>query len=354
MPKSEKSEKSSERHAFLHDKFFKDVFKDADYVTSLIRIGAPDKLFKSINWPTLTRQSTSILAPRQPERTADLAFSAELMTGGNPAQIAIMLEHKSDFRFTSLMQQMATNLFLMHIDHQFQSPILPIVVLQTKPGDDRNKEFKPSRGTHVEFIDLFPSLPGEHRKILTKYSVNFRCLLIDVNEIERRGLARQTNIDVVIRAMSKVRGAGSWLLEEMLDPLKYVPPWDKERILGLVYGYICDYNVDEITEADLLNVRARTPEERQMILSAAEVLRQEGRVAGREQGRAEGRVAGRVEGRVEGHAEGRAEGRVEGLEEAAMNMLQDGMEPEKVAKVTKLDQSRIQMLRREANNSARR
>ncbi len=77
-----------------------------------------------------------------------------------------------------------------------------------------------------------------------------------------------------------------------------------------------------------------------MIISAAEVLRQEGR------------VAGLAEGRIEGRMEGRAEGRVEGLEEVAMNLLQDGMKPEKVAKITKLNKNRVQMLRRETNNTS--
>ena len=65
-----------------------------------------------------------------------------------------------------------------------------------------------------------------------------------------------------------------------------------------------------------MSVQAESSEERQVIQSAAEVLRQEGREEGREKAR----------------------------EEIAVELLQDGMDPKKVANFTRLSQRRIQKL----------
>ena len=78
-------------------------------------------------------------------------------------------------------------------------------------------------------------------------------------------------------------------------------------------GYVCDYNID-ITLEDVLSVKAKTPEGRQMVQSAAEILREQGR------------------------------------EKVALNLLHKGMAPEAIAEVTELSPAKIEKLRR-ANNS---
>ena len=101
-----------------------------------------------------------------------------------------------------------------------------------------------------------------------------------------------------------------------------------DHVIWLV-GYVRDYNAD-ITLEDVLSVKAKTPEGRQMVQSAAEILREQGR----EQGRSEGREQGRWEVR----------------EQVALNLLREGMAPETIAEVTELSPAKIENLRH-TNNS---
>ena len=78
-------------------------------------------------------------------------------------------------------------------------------------------------------------------------------------------------------------------------------------------GYVRDYNTN-ITLDDVPSVKAKTPEGRQMVQSAAEILREQVR------------------------------------EQVALNLLHKGMAPEAIAEVTELSPAKVEKLRH-ANNS---
>ena len=308
MAESDTSIEPGKRPERLHDRFFKDIFRRYEYVISLIRIGIPDILSDIIDWSTLSLQPTEIAIPGMTERFADLVFSVELKSNGEVIHLILLFEHKS-YRDSNLLRQVERNQFLIHVQNDFKSPIIPIVVLQYDPRADSTDSRKT---TPVEFIDLYKNLADEFRAILTEYSVNFKCMLIDVNEIDQLDLARDTNIETVIHLMSKVREARLSLVQELLDRKGTIPPEDHEWAYGLMIGYFSDYNED-ISKGDIL-AQARNSEERQMLQSAAEFLRQEGREEVRE--------------------------------EVAANLLRDGMDPEKVAEVTDLSRDAVQKLQR--------
>ena len=114
MPESDQSAASGQMPAHIHDRFFKDVFKVREYVTSLIRAGAPKALFEIIDWDALSLEPQLILADRQDEKTVDLVFSAALKDSEHAAFIVLLFEHKS-YRDTTLDKQMARNQFLMYL-----------------------------------------------------------------------------------------------------------------------------------------------------------------------------------------------------------------------------------------------
>ena len=238
---------------------------------------------------------------------------------------------------------MARNQFLMYMKSEFKSLIIPILVTQDVPVGPGG----------VQFLDLFADLPESHKRVLSDYALNFRCLVIDVNELDRQGIVERTNIDAVVHAMAQVRGADVSLLPELVDRVGHVGPDDRERMLGLLIGYVCDYNTD-ITLEDVLSVKAKTPEGQKMAQSAAEILREQGREQGRAQGREQGHEEGLVQGRsvglVQGRLEGREQGRSEVREQVALNLLREGMAPETIAEVTELSPAEIEKLRH-TNNS---
>ena len=74
---------------------------------------------------------------------------------------------------------------------------------------------------------------------------------------------------------------------------------------------------------------------------------------GHYEGRQEGIQEGRQEGIQEGRQEGIQEGRQEGIEKVAANLLQDGMDSEKVVEVTNLSRSRVESLWQKMNGGSK-
>ena len=326
MPTSDDSTGTGNRPVRIHDKFFKDIFRMVEYTITLMRIGAPQPLFQIIDWSTLRLESQSIQAHGHTERTTDLMFTAKLKNDQGEANIILMFEHKS-YKDRNLCKQMARYQFLRYLQDDFQSLIVPIVVVQGTAGNDGP----------VSFSDLFSDISSQHLKVLMQYSVNFQCVLIDVDEMNRQGLALQTNIDVIIQAMSMVRDFEASELQDLLERVRYVRKDQRARIFALVLGYVSDYN-QGIEPQEILNLQTKSSEEQQMVLSAVETFREEGRVEGREEGRVEGRVEGREEYR----------------EEVATNMLKKGRTLEEVVELTDLSQEQVETILHKINGALKR
>ena len=142
---------------------------------------------------------------------------------------------------------------------------MPIVVTQ-EPSSKR---------TSAEFINLLADVPEHCWPVVTEFSVNFRCLLINVNELDDKGLAKGSRIDAAIRAMATIRNFDKKDLPGMLKRLLHVPVPDRVRMFISAFGYDCDYN-EHITRNDILSLETKTPEEQQTV-SAVEAFREEGR-----------------------------------------------------------------------------
>ena len=302
MPDSDQPANVGKPPANVHDDLFRLVFQRIEYVITLIRTRASTALLEIIDWSTLTPVPGKIQVEHQVGRDADLMFTAAIKGVEVPVYIILLFEHKS-YRDADLVLQMARNQFLMYMKSEFKSLIIPILVTQDVPVGPGG----------VQFLDLFSDLPESHKRVLSEYALNFRCLVIDVNELDRQGVAERTNIDAVVHAMAQVRGADVSLLPELVDRVGHVRPDDRERMLGLLIGYVCDYNTD-ITLEDVLSVKAKTPEGQKMAQSAVDILREQER------------------------------------EQVALNMLREGMDPEAIVKVTQLSPAKVEKLRR-ANNS---
>ena len=66
---------------------------------------------------------------------------------------------------------------------------------------------------------------------------------------------------------------------------------------------------------------------------------------GRAEGMAQGRAEGMAQGKAEGMAQGRAEGKAEGRVETARNLLQMGLELDKISQATQLSLDEIKTIK---------
>ena len=168
--------------------------------------------------------------------------------------------------------------------------------------------------SQAQFINLFEEILPDSLKVLSKYSVKFQCPVISINQLAREGLAEGTRIDVVIRAMAKVRVFVRDDLPDIVRELLHVPAAGRKRMSKLIFSYICDYN-ELITVDDIQSLETETQEKQQVVNSAVEVFR------------------------------------VEGIQEAATNLLHKGMRLEEVVEVTKLSRDQIETLRQKINGA---
>ncbi len=319
MPKPKVSSASEKIAANIHDEFFRDVFEVPENIIMLIRARCPQALFDIVEWSTLRLEPARIAVDRLTARTADLVYSAKLCGGGS-ARVVLLFEHKS-FQSRELEKQLARNQFLWYLQDDFQSLVIPIVVRQNA-ADPR---------TSIRFRDLFSSVSPPHLEVLMAYALDFRCVLIDIHELDRAGGAAATGIDIAVRAMAVVRDFERSEWPDLIGRIWHVDHGRRRRMLQLVIDYICKYNKD-IEPQDVLNVKTATEEDREMVISAVDAFREEGRVEGLERGLERGRM--------------------EGLEKVALNLLQAGMESDRVAALTELSREQIEVLQGKMNGAS--
>ena len=300
------------RVANIHNNFFYAVFKDIANIIALMQAGCPKALFDIIDWSTLKLMSTVISADEFHPKIVDLAYCAKLKGSDRLAQVVLLFEHKS-FKDKGLEKQMARYQFLRYMEDDFSSLIIPIVVRQD--ASDRREM--------IDFSNLFSAISKPNLEVIMDYAVSFRCVLIDLLDLDREGRVAQTRIDIAVRAMSIVRDFDTSRWWELLERIRYVPKKNRNRMFQLVFGYICSYNKDIGTQ-EILSLETETAEEKQMVMSAVEAFREEGRVEGLEKGR----------------------------KEVAANLLLEGMETYRVAKLTELSRKQVESLRKKLNGSS--
>ena len=96
-------------------------------------------------------------------------------------------------------------------------------------------------------------------------------------------------------------------------------------------GNLASYRMRERAETDYRN--------------AFKYATAKGRAEGMAQGRAEGMAQGKAEGMAQGRAEGKAEGKAEGRVETARNLLQMGLELDKISQATQLSLDEIRTIK---------
>ncbi len=318
MPKQSSSEQSI--YTNIHDRFFYDIFHRIDYLFSLMQASLSSELFDIFKWSTLRIESPVAHADEHDRIQADLVFSVALKGNEGKARVILLFEHKS-YQSGNLLKQMARNLFMRHIDDDFNSIIVPIVVRQYKL-----KHAKP-----IEFSDLFGEVAQSQLKMLNTYALNFKCLLIDLHRLDGEGRVAGTNIDLAVRAMSIVRNFDKRRWLDLMDRLVSVSNEDKQWLFNLVIRYITSYN--KIEADQVLRIETRTSEEKQMVLSAVETFREEGVQVGLEKGLKQGSEQAR--------------------HEIASNLLQEGVALKKVAALTHLSPEQVKSIEQKINGASK-
>ncbi len=182
--------------------------------------------------------------------------------------------------------------------------------------------------------------------------------LIDVTEIPDDRLVQHRRVAMLELLQKHIRQRDLMDISEQLVRILSLG-YTTRRQFKTLLNYMLQAGNAADPVAFLRKLAQKTPlkPHKETLMNIAHFLEERGRKegilqgmkAGIEKGLQKGRGEGRNEGRREGRNEGRNEGRHQGLQEAtqriALAMLDEGLEPSQVAKLTGLSQQQLAKLR---------
>jgi predicted transposase YdaD len=279
-----------------HDRFFRYVFADPEHATGELRTVLPAALAARLDWPSLRPLPTNFVDPELNERRADLLFSASV--AGREVLLYLLLEHQSSAEAFMPLRLLNYQVRIWG-DYRRDNPlarrlppIVPIVVHHSESGWAEGVAFETLLDAEGALLEtLRPHLPC------------FSFVLDDLS------LARDDELRA--RAMSALGRVALWCLKrarggdlsaefdrwrELLAEIVRAPNGGEAMVA--VLRYLLEVGQTPREHLQVLS-RSLGPRAEESYMTAAQILREEGR----REGRAEGEAKGRAEGEAKGKAQ---------------------------------------------------
>ncbi|WP_437854337.1 Rpn family recombination-promoting nuclease/putative transposase [Sorangium sp. So ce363] len=279
-----------------HDALFKSTFGQPEHAAAALRQALPAALAARIDFASLALQPGSFIDDALAASHSDLLFTARLERAS--LFVYVLFEHQSTthplmaFRLLTYMVRIWQGYLERHPRATLLPAILPVVLHHSEGG----------WSAAVSFQDLL-EVPPETRTLMAEYVPQFRFVLDDISQ--------ETDEALRARAMTALGRLVLWCFRHARDPedlVERLSAWrdvvqevrrapDGGAALVRVWRYIL--SIADPREPDKLLPRllvAAGPDAEEEIVTIADYLREEGRLAGER----EGRLAGEREGRLEG------------------------------------------------------
>jgi predicted transposase YdaD len=282
-----------------HDALFKWAFETPQDAAALLRELLPPAVRDAIAWETLEGASGSFVDGALADRHGDLLFAARLRTGP-PTPVYLLLEHQSTDDPSMPLRVLAYQIRIWSRFRKEQPgtrlpPIISVLISHARGGWTSARSFEEMLGPDVLAIPGLAALVP-------------RCSMI-VDD-----LAARSDDDLRARALAPFQQLALWLLRDARDPVRLLDRFDawSPTILeagqtrsGLDALAVLIHYLFQVLDPLYFNaVRAKLHElgarSKEIAVTIAEYLEEQGRQKGREEGRREGRQEGRQEGHLEG------------------------------------------------------
>ena len=268
-----------------HDKLFKEIWSDPEAAKQFFAKHAPENILKHIDLNTLQIRKDSFVDESLEEFFSDMLYSASF--GNNQGYLYLLLEHKSWFDKNTPRQilQYMDKIWEQHAKETKETFPLPIVIpMILYHGEDRW-----TIGTN--FASMFgDKVPGE----LKPYLPDFKYMLMDLSDFEDKQIMGIYVWNAVLMFFKYVSTAE--YEEKIPEILKLVQEELKKdesiKILEALLIYLFSTQSKEMSEIIEL-IKPNIPKEKEGILmTTADMLRNEGRKEGKQEGKQEGRQEG--------------------------------------------------------------
>jgi len=277
-----------------HDKLFGEAFASPEAIRGLLKGALPAELYTKLDLASLKPVPGTFIDEALVGSQSDLLFQATF--AGRPALIYFLIEHKSTVERWVALQLLR---YLVRIwerilsDEQRPSVLPPIIPLVVYHGQAR-------WSAPMDLLSLLDPVAAQE-PTLQRLTPRFEYLLDD--------LSAATDEQLLSRAMGLFAGLAAIFLRDARAPERVVPMvkrvgallgelWrapDGRRAVAILLRYLWlvgDASQEEVAAV----VEKHLPESKELIMTIAERLLQQGLEQGLERGREEGRVEGRVEG----------------------------------------------------------
>ena len=269
-----------------HDKLFRGVFGTPEYAADLFRHFLPANVVRQLDLTSLRRVDASFVDELLRERFADLLFEVDVLNGGEPVLVYILLEHQSTverlmaMRLQCYMDRVWIDYLARHPKAKRIPRVIPIVVFQG-PG-----RWTPS----LQFADLFDGEPAL-RGALAPWTLSFKYIVIELPK----------EADETLRLLS-LGGLALQLLKNYQadDFLEQLPRWFSAmrealvsrtglRVFSLLVEYLVESTSYHHSELEMALEQVVGPETKDVFMTAAQTWLDEGKKLGIDEGVARGR-----------------------------------------------------------------
>lgn len=320
-----------------HDAVFKHLLSQRATARDFLHIHLPKHLREQCDLRTLQLESGSFIEEDLRASHSDILYS--LKTHGGEGYIYILIEHQSspDKHMAFRLMRYAIAAMQRHLDkgHHQLPLVIPLLFYH-----GRTSPYPYS----TRWLDGFPQPEMAERL----YSRSFP--LIDVTEIPDDRLVQHRRVAMLELLQKHIRQRDLMDISEQLVRILSLG-YTTRRQFKTLLNYMLQAGNAADPVAFLRKLAQKTPlkPHKETLMNIAHFLEERGRKEGILQGMKAGIEKGLQKGRREGRNEGRNEGRHQGLQEAtqriALAMLDEGLEPSQVAKLTGLSQQQLAKLR---------
>ncbi|MCG8515809.1 MAG: Rpn family recombination-promoting nuclease/putative transposase [Halanaerobiales bacterium] len=288
----------------VHDKFFKKNMSDKSTVRNMLQNYLPEQILNLINLDNMELEKDTMIEEELENVFSDLIYKVSL--NGNEAYLYFLFEHKS-YPYRKIALQLLKYIraiweLKMKQGKKKKLPlIIPIVFYHGRVKWDIG----------LKLSDLLDDIPGE----LREYVPDFKYLLYDFSPYSDQEIMGNIELRIFLQLLRYIF-ADMDLLKEKFEYIfglfeELIDKATAMEYFETVIRYIMNAR-EGIDLKELARIASRVSSERgEAIMTIAEKLRMEGRI------------------------------------ETAKNLIKMGMEIDKIAKATEIDEEKLKLLKKE-------
>ncbi|MDY6824375.1 MAG: Rpn family recombination-promoting nuclease/putative transposase [Thermodesulfobacteriota bacterium] len=310
-----------------HDLFFKKVFSSRENAADFVRHTLPPELAAEMDFNTLAIEKGSHVDAALAENFSDTVYTCQF--SGTQIKIALLFEHKSapDNNLPFQLYRYMGNLWKNSTKQkQPRLPVIPIVLYHGR-----------TPWTPGSLISRFTKWPDAVKPYIPDFEFVFVDLSAYSNDAIKTSVFKVASLRIALLVMKNIFDQQK--LEHHLTRFLEIDRAYFQEARGLKFLETVLYYILQVTEIEpesvAESVACISEKGRDIAMTTAEKLRQEGMLKGMQKGMQKGKQ------------EGKQEGRQETMLAMVRNAGEKGLSEEMIAQITNLD---IALVRKILNN----